>query len=198
MVGLLVKGEVYEKTTEGFQVGGEMKRLVLSGLLLASPAFCDIFGISDAIYWAQQLTMMSQQLNQAREIYANAMQYKQLFDNASAFVHNPAGFLAQTAALSNMALNTANAAGLTTGQRAQRLQQMIRMQQVAMQEAQGIATLSNGNMQGIGMMASALANTSEQLAQTNLQLAHESRVAFYQSRDTYQPQGGLITAWKLK
>src|SRR3954447_16193554 len=173
-----------------------MKRLLLSGLLLASPAFCDIFGISDAIYWIEQLGLMTQQLSQMREHYANAMQYKQMFDQASAFVHNPAGFLAQTAALSGLALNAANQAGLTTGQRAQRLQQIIRMQQTAMQEVQRIGTLTSGNMQGIGAMASEMARTSEQLAQTNQQLAHESRVSFYQSRDTYETQKGVTYIWR--
>lgn len=175
-----------------------MKRLVLSGLLLASPAFCDIFGISDAIYWAQQLGLMTQQLNQARAIYSEAMQYKQMFDNASAFVHNPAQFLASIAVIEQAALYTATSAGVTSQQRAAQLQKIIRAQEEAIREAQRIQTISHQNMSSIGSLANSLAESSNQLAMVNQQIAHESRVAFYQSRNEYQPQGGVITAWRLK
>src|SRR3954465_12186294 len=113
-----------------------MKRILLSGLLLASPAFCDIFGISDAIYWAQQLGLMTQQLNQARAIYSNAMEYKRMFDQASAFVHNPAQFIASIVVIEQAALNTASVAGVTSQQRAAQLQKIIRAQQEAVRQAE--------------------------------------------------------------
>jgi hypothetical protein len=175
-----------------------VRRKLLLGLALASPVFCDIFGISDAIYWTQQLTMMAQQLNQAQQIYSNAMQYKQMFENASAFVHNPAMFLGQVAAMEQMALSTGSSAGFGTSQRIEQLQRMINMQRTAMGEIQSIGTLSNGNMTGISQLASTMSRTSQELAIAQSQLVTEQREDVYRSHNQYQPQAAAISNWRMK
>jgi hypothetical protein len=167
-----------------------MKRLLIAGLLASSPAWC-AFGFDDAIYWAQQFALMRQQIQQVQQVYGNLQQM-------AAYVRNPAQFLAQSVNLEQIALNTASRAGVTTSQRAAQLQQAIRMQQVAMQEAQTIQTISHSNMASIGMLANSMAENANQLAAVQQQLQSEQRTLYYQQSRTYQNQSDIISAWRMK
>lgn len=137
-------------------------------------------------------------LQQAVALYQQAQAYKQIAENMAAFAHNPAQFMAQLAGVEQIALSTAASAGVTTAQRAAQLQQLILLQQQAMQEAQTISNISHGNMGVIGQWAMSLQETSQDLAATNAQLKQEQRVAYYQQHSAYQPQAAVISGWRLK
>lgn len=162
-----------------------MKRLCLA-LLLGVPIR------------AQWTVFDPSNLNQAVQTYRQVQMYVQLGKDMAAFVHNPAQFLAQLATIEQVALSTAATAGVTTSQRAAQLQELLRLQQRAMQEAQRISSISQGNMGAIGQWAMSLQDTSQELAAVNAQLKHEQRVAYYQERSTYQPQAQIISNWRLK
>lgn len=170
-----------------------MKKACLVGLLLAAPAFCQ-FGIGDAV----MIVKLEAQLTELRNILQNAQQYKQLFDNASAFVHNPAQFLAAIGQIEQVALTTAAASGMSTPQRIAQMRQILNMQQIAMQQAQQLSTLSNGNVANIGQLASAMGMASQELSELNSQFQYEQRVQYYQQHDTYQPQAQIVSGWRLK
>lgn len=169
------------------------KRVVLCGFLLCGPAWCQ-FGIDTALMIAR----LEAQLTELRSILQNAQQYKQLFDNASAFVHNPAQFLAAVAQIEQVAVNVAASSGVSTPQKIEQIQKVIQMQRVAMQEAQSIGTMSNANAANIGQLANALSMASQELSDLNAQLKHEQRVAYYQQHGAYQPQAAVISRWRLK
>jgi hypothetical protein len=165
----------------------------MTGLLLCSAAQCQ-FGIDTVLMIAR----LESQLTELRSILQNAQQYKQLFDNASAFVHNPAQFLAAVAQIEQVAVNVAASSGVTTQQKIDQLQKIIQMQQVTMREAQQIGSISNGNAANIGQLANAMSAASTELSDLNAQLKHEQRVAYYQQRATYQPQAAVISQWRLR
>lgn len=169
-----------------------MKKLFLP-LILVLPLSAQ-WTTFDPTNWA----VNSKNLQQAIQTYQTMMQYKQMAENMAAFVHNPAMFMGQVAAFEQVALNTANRAGVTTSQRAAQLQQAIRMQQVAMQEAQAIQTISHSNMASIGMLANSMADNANQLAAVQQQLQSEQRTLYYQQSRTYQNQSDIISAWRMK
>lgn len=170
-----------------------MKKALVWGLLLSVPAFCQ-FGLGDAVMIAK----LEAQLVQLRNILQNAQQYKQLFDNASAFAKHPALFLGAVSQIEQVALNTAASSGLSTPQRIDHMRQVIRMQQIAMQEAQGISTISHGNVASIGNLASAMDTASQELSELNAEFQYEQRVKYYQDHQTYQPQAQIVSGWRLK
>lgn len=170
-----------------------MRKIILLGFLLCGPAFSQ-FGVGDAVMIAK----LEAQLAELRDILQNAQQYKQLFDNAAAFARHPAQFLAALSQIEDVALNTAATSGMTTPERIRQLQQIIRLQQVAMQEARTMSTLSNENAADIGQWANAMSTASQDLAQLNAQLQYEQREAYYKQRNTYQPQAALVSGWRLK
>lgn len=170
-----------------------MKKAFLLGVLLSAPAWCQ-FGLGDAVMIAK----LEAQLTELRSILQNAQQYKQLFDNASAFAHNPGRFLAAVGQIEQVALNTAAASGMSTPQRIDQLRKVIRMQQISMQESQSISTLSHSNAANIGQLANAMSMASQELSELNAQFQYEQRVKYYQDRATYQPQGQIISQWRLK
>lgn len=170
-----------------------MRKAILCGILVCSPAWCQ-FGIDTALMVAK----LEAQLAQLRSILQNAQQYKQLFDNASAFAHNPAQFLLAVSQIEQVAVNVAATSGVTTPQKIQQLQKVIQMQQVAMQEAQRLGTLSNSSAANIGQLANAMSMASQELSDLNAQLKHEQRVDYYQQHSTYQPQAAVISGWRLK
>jgi hypothetical protein len=137
-------------------------------------------------------------LEQAIADSEKAVQYYQMVRNATAFVRNPAQFLAQTEAIAMVAVGVANTAGITTSQRAAQLQRMIQLQQQAMQEAQTIGAISHGNMSAIGQLAGSMQNVSAELADLKGQMLNEQRTQYYQQQRQYQNQAGIISRWRLK
>jgi hypothetical protein len=137
-------------------------------------------------------------LQQAISDSEKAVQYYQMARNAAAFVHDPAAFLAQTAAIAGVAINDAASAGWTTQKRAAQLQARLRMGQVLMNESGSITALSHGNASSVQGIAVMMQSTAEQLSRLNAQMQHEQRSKYYTDRNQYQDQGSVISGWRLK
>lgn len=170
-----------------------MKRILLLGVLLVTPAFSQ-FGIGDAVMIAK----LEAQLQQLRNIVQSAKDYKQMFNDAAAFARNPTKFRSLVGQIGEQAIRTAAATGMTTPQRIAVLQQILHMQQLAMQDAQSISVMSNQSATNLGDLAQDINSTAEELAQLNAQYAAEQRSTYYQSRSTYQPQAQIVSGWRLK
>lgn len=168
-----------------------MSRLLLSGVFLTVPLAAQ-WTVWDPSNYGINLS----NLRQAQQAYQQMQQYKQMFDNASAFMRNPAQFMAQIASVEQMALNTANSAGVSTQQKRDQLQKIIRAQQEAMRQAQTIQTISHQNMSSIDNLANSLMNSSEQLARVNQQLAEEQRTMYYRRQERYVNQGDVVAHWR--
>lgn len=170
-----------------------MKRKLITLALLAYPAWCQ-WTVWDPGNYGVNI----QNLQQGIRTYQEAVAYKQMFQNASAFLRNPAAFMSAAMGVSNATAVLLQQNGSLSAARIQQMQRVMAMGQVAMQEAQLAQALSSGNASGVGQLSVQMAQVGLQLAEAQRQEAFDMRVSYYTQKNAYQPQAQAISGWRLK
>lgn len=164
-----------------------------------------LFALIGAPCWAQWTVwdptnygINLQNLNTSIQAYQSAVAYRQMFQNAAAFLHNPAAFMAATLSVSSATTQILEQGGNRSAAKIQQMQKILAMGQVAMQEAQLASALSSGNASNVGMLAIQMAQVGERLAQEQQLYQFNQRVDYYAAHNSWQPAAKELSNWSLK
>lgn len=178
--------------------------LLVIALFIPSIGRAQLFGVPQIVFDPANKGINAANLAQMEQLYQNFVQYRQMFESATANFRCPSCFLSAASnavgAVQEIMVENGNLdpASPSTVRNIANLRKVLAVGQIAAQQAQIGQAMSTGNGSSVALLTIQMAQTAQQI-NTQLQLLQQqAQVDYYHRINGYTPQTAAINSWRLK